>query len=160
MKLFQTIRGYLAIMGIEPSRQCKNYSFNFSSLVILTTLVHFTAATAAFILYDAESFKEVADSFYASSASLSAVLNLIETICNSSRFFALIEGFENTIESSKKTIFLIVRIGIKRVKYKIIVIKFVKLFFFHGQDWKIPYQKPSTKKRINKSKDGAKFWTK
>lgn len=105
MKLFLAIQEYFAIIGVKPSQRCGLQSF-----VVLTILVHFSAAAAAFILYDAESFKDVADSFYASSASHSALLNVIVTICNSSKFFALIESYEDTIQSSKHKMFLHLRI--------------------------------------------------
>lgn len=101
MKLFRTIQVYFALMGIKSSHQGQKYSYNLVNFVILATLIHFSCATTAFILCDAESFKQIANSFYAASASLSATLNLIVSMCNSSKFFELIESYETTIQSSK-----------------------------------------------------------
>lgn len=103
MKLFATVRVYFGIMGIRSSsQQPRKYSFNSVSLAILATLVYFSVATTAFILYDAESFKQFADSFYSTATAIATTLNFIAIICNSSIFFELIESFENAIETSKK----------------------------------------------------------
>lgn len=105
MKLFKAILVYFAMMGIKPSQKCRKYSFNAASVVMFITLVQFCVGTAASILYDSESFKELANSFYAGSASLSAILNLITIIFNASKFFKLIEKYENTIQTSKNKYF-------------------------------------------------------
>lgn len=104
MKLFQTIRGYFAIMGFEPAQQSKNHSLNLADLVILTILVQFSVAITAFIFCDAKSFKEVADSFYPAASAISATLNLITIICNAPNLFKLIDGYENAIQSSKNRV--------------------------------------------------------
>ena len=101
MKLFQAIQKYLIVFGFKSSQQSQKSSINATNLVVLTIFAHFSIATTVFLLFDAESFKQIVDSFYPASSAILATLNFIVIICNSSKLFKLIESFENTIQMSK-----------------------------------------------------------
>lgn len=105
MKLFQSIQVYFAFLGIKPSQNFQKYPFNATNLVILTIFVQFSVGTTAFIVYDAKSFKQLADAFYPTSLAITATLNFIFIICNSSKVYKFIENYENTIKISKKKYF-------------------------------------------------------
>lgn len=102
MKLFQAIQVYFAILGIKISQPPQKYPVNQVNFAILVVLVQCFVATTLFIFFDAESFKEIVDSYYPASSAITATLNFIVMICNSSKIFKLIENYENTMQSSKK----------------------------------------------------------
>lgn len=102
MKLFESIQVCFAFLGIKPSQK---YPFNATNLVILTILAQFAVGTTAFIFYDAENFKQIADAFYPASTAISATSNFFYIICNSSKIYKLIESYEKTIQNSKQKYF-------------------------------------------------------
>lgn len=101
IKFFQSIQSNFAILGIKPSQQCQKSLFNTANSSALAILVHFSVATTAFLLYYANNFKELADSFCTASTATAATLNFIILICNSTKVYKLIENCESAVQKSK-----------------------------------------------------------
>lgn len=100
MKIFYLIRNMLSIIGIEPIGANQN-RFNWKRLLILWICVERSFSSTTFFLIEAKSFRDYTYSLYMSATSIFLGSGYTILICNANSIYALIDTFENVIDSRK-----------------------------------------------------------
>lgn len=97
MKVFQAIQKSFAFIGIEPEQVSKEYPINGRIVTTFFILAATTASANIFLWYEASNFKELADSFYATSTVTVATINFVIFVWNMKAFFQFINNLESFI---------------------------------------------------------------
>ena len=104
MRLFQSNRKYLAVIGIEPLQP---FEKNQKMIVLVRRLLFFIGfivcaiLSSVFLGYEAKTLSEYADSFYFSISMISLSIGLAIMIWKVDILFKLIGDFEKLIEQRK-----------------------------------------------------------
>lgn len=103
-KLFQKIEDVYRIIGINNNNSKR---FNPKNVFILCNLVSGFISAGVFCLFQAETVRDRAITFYASTTELCAAVYFISIIGKITRFFELIKKFEEIVNKSKVNNFTI-----------------------------------------------------
>lgn len=106
IKLFQSVQKFNQMTGIYPSQPNQNYSFNWRSVAILLLFTLTFISSIAFIVIEAESIPEYAQSFYICITELCIAMDFIAMCCKMRNVLQLIETYEEFIEKSRVFRFL------------------------------------------------------
>lgn len=101
MKLFQTSQKYFENFGIDSRQMSKNHLFNAKNVLASAVLCLDILSSGAFLLYEAQTFYEYADSVYTTSCAENSCVIYMVIFWNMRKFFKFIEKFENLVEHSK-----------------------------------------------------------
>lgn len=105
MRIFQSIRNYLSIMGIESLQSFqKNRSMivQLKRLVVIIIFVLFVTSSVVFIGFEANSLGEYADASYMFATLDWMFFAFVVFLWKMDDIFKLIEGFEELIQHRKK----------------------------------------------------------
>lgn len=101
IKLFQLTQKYYHDVGIFSSQQQPNHYFNWKTVLIQCVCVPAFIGMSSYFFVEANSMKELAITFYASTGTLTAMcINLIN-IFQRDHLFQTIENFDDFIEKRK-----------------------------------------------------------
>lgn len=101
MKVFQSLQKYMAINGLQPSDPNQKYSSNWKTYVNFVFFVkHLISLTLGFV-YEADTFGEHAESFFASTTDLVSLFIFIVLHSKIGTLTELIDKFGNMIEKRK-----------------------------------------------------------
>lgn len=98
MKIFQTFIINLRTAGIYWPQKYQTHPFNGKNIAILFNLGLFIVLAMVFILLEAETFSEYADSFYLIATTIFCEVMFVVTIWKTPKFFQLINDFETLIQ--------------------------------------------------------------
>lgn len=104
MKIFQSIQKHFASLGVNEAEHQHN-KFNMRSVVGLIVVWQFSILTNAFLIFEADSFGDLADAFYVSSTVLGASVNHSFVVNNMDKLFTFIGNLEQIIETREFGIF-------------------------------------------------------
>lgn len=104
MKIFQSIQKHFASLGVNEAEHQHN-KFNMRSIVGLIVVWQFSILTNAFLIFEADSFGDLADAFYVSSTVLGASVNHSFVVNNMDKLFTFIGNLEQIIETREFGIF-------------------------------------------------------
>lgn len=96
MKFFQLIQTNFKLLGIDAAK--RNDRSNARNLYAQFVIFQFLFFTAAYLLFQVESFREYADCFYASSTLVGVSINIMYVSKNMGKMFELFESIESFIE--------------------------------------------------------------
>lgn len=97
MKIFQFYRMPLKRLGLYPPESRHHNSTHWKLTMVLLVLIQMSLATIAFLLFEAGTFREYADSFYIFATASLKVCTFSVTLWKQSKLFKLINDYENTI---------------------------------------------------------------
>lgn len=100
VKLFQLVQKIYKMMGICPSQPDQKYPFNLKTLIVLLIVIQFLLSSMAFLIFQADSTQERADSFYFSLSIANCAVYIIVSHWKIVKILKLIESFEEFIEQS------------------------------------------------------------
>lgn len=100
MKVFCTLQKFMSILGIQP-HPAQQLLFNSKSILAFIFIVRYGIFTIAGLLFDAKTFGEYAESFYAIMTGFIVVSNFSTMTLKMSKIFRLIEQFDDTIQKRK-----------------------------------------------------------
>lgn len=103
MKLFQAIRDNLATFGIYQLEPSEKNPFNRRNLAVLLAFALSTLSAIAFFLFDADSFRESADSFFVWITVLLTFIGTLIVILKTDDVFQFIANMEKIIGNRKLT---------------------------------------------------------
>lgn len=98
MKLFVSLKLTYAKWGIRPIETGSKHSFNFTNCLALLLVIQFCMTATIYLIRNANSVPEYADSFYTFSTSGLNVLNILLIVLKSANIHQLIENIEKVIE--------------------------------------------------------------
>lgn len=101
VKLFQLVQKIYKMMGICPPQPDQKHSFNSRILVVLFIVSQFLFSSVAFLLFQASSIQNRADSFYFSLSIANCGVYIIVSHWKIPKILNLIENFEKFVEQSK-----------------------------------------------------------
>lgn len=128
MKIFQSLQINYALVGIIPPHQNRKHRiFNRKNTIALLMYFQIFAQCCAFLLVEAKTFNEYAESFCLTTAMLTAGSNFAIIVWKSKKAFQLIKNYENLI--GKRNI-------VERKKSKQNADK-----YFHFRTWKCKVKK-------------------
>lgn len=99
MKIFQFYRMPLKRLGLHPFGSKHHKSNRWKQTMVLLILIQMSLATIAFLLFEAGTFREYADSFYIFATASLKVCTFSVTLWKQSKLFKLIDDYEKTINS-------------------------------------------------------------
>lgn len=98
MQIFQSLRSYMHIFGVDPNQKSM---FNYRNVSVLLVASQFLVSAAMFFIFEAETFREYTESFNVLSIASINTFMAIVIILKATQFHKLIEMFEQTIEDRK-----------------------------------------------------------
>lgn len=98
MKIFQAIILNISNVGIIWPQKHKKHPFNAKNLTILFNLGLYSVLAVLFLLLEAETFSEYADSFYLIVTNIFCAVLFATTIWKTPKIFELITSFETIIQ--------------------------------------------------------------
>lgn len=103
MKMFESTRKYLAILGIKKYPPSRKHPFNKLNIVIMNTLTSACISTILYLIYsrDTINIQEYMISIYTAFTTFINVLLYAILIWKSSKVFVLLEGIESVIQESE-----------------------------------------------------------
>lgn len=101
MKIFHVLLEYARIIGIRPIEPGETSIFNFVNLIVLWYLGISTIAATAFLLFEASTFQQYAESFFAWISVVAVLIGSYFFIQNTLQSLEFIASLEKTIESRK-----------------------------------------------------------
>ena len=101
MRIFQSIRKYLAILGIEPLQPFQKKRLMTKRLVVFIIFILFFTSSLVFIGYEASSLGEYADAFYMSATLDWMIFAFGILLWKMDDIFKLIGDFEKLIQQRK-----------------------------------------------------------
>ncbi|XP_055306350.1 odorant receptor 94a-like [Sitodiplosis mosellana] len=104
MKIFDLIRHHFEFVGISTTQTTK-HPFNVRNVAILVTFAQFFISSMAFLLFEAKTIREFADSFYAAATTFGVSNVFIPNIFNMANIFQLIDDSDAIIQKRCHTIF-------------------------------------------------------
>lgn len=103
MKLFQQARIYAAVIGIVPLPPGKTNKFNHRNVTILTICGIFFTLSTAFILFDAKTFQEYANSFFLWISVLGVYIGFFTAIVKTVEIYQYVGKTEQITDSRKQS---------------------------------------------------------
>lgn len=101
MIIFQSIQKYFSILGINSSALRKNQVFNIRNVLTVFLFGVLSVSTTEFLVFEATSFREYADSFY-SACTISLVgANFAVLMWKTAKVFTFIEELQNIIQERR-----------------------------------------------------------
>lgn len=107
VKLMKSTLKYFETLGIYPLQQNKNYTFNWISVSVLSTMIAILISTGTFFLFKAETIDEYSKTFYAVVTELYFLICFIANIWKMESILQAIEKNEDFIGKSELTIVVI-----------------------------------------------------
>ena len=103
MKIFQAVRKFYQIAGIQLSQndRISCFKFNWKCLSYMVLLVQASISALAYFLFEAHSIVEHADAFYTFSTAISCLIIICLSLWKITKIFQFIEKLEIFIEKSK-----------------------------------------------------------
>ena len=101
MKLFQISQKCFRNMGIDSHQLSKNHPFNLKNVLASFIFCSDVVLANVFLLHEAHTFYEYADSVYSSSTVESSCVIFMIIFWKMPKFFEFIKKFENLVENSK-----------------------------------------------------------
>lgn len=99
MKLFVLLQSQFKILGIHAVRKNDpNDKLNANNCMASLFVLHFLITSAIYLIVDARSIQEYADSFYGFTTALTSVIIIVVIISKRASIFRLIENMESAIE--------------------------------------------------------------
>lgn len=99
MKILKLMQKYYEVLGIiPPNKSGKFQSFNFKTLLAIFFYVQHCIASSAFLLIEAKTIREFAESFFWCETMVTSFFNAFIIILKGGEMFYMIRNFENTIE--------------------------------------------------------------
>lgn len=100
IRLFQSAQKYQRLMGIYVTESNERAPFNYRNLFCLSCFAQFLVSSFLFFLFQADSFRDYADSFYVTMTSGSTCFYYVVQILQITNFDTLTKKFEDFIERS------------------------------------------------------------
>lgn len=100
IRLFQSAQKYQRLMGIYVTESNERAPFNYRNLFCLSCFAQFLVSSFLFFLFQADSFRDYADSFYVTMTSGSTCFYYVVQILQITNFDTLTKEFEDFIERS------------------------------------------------------------
>lgn len=100
MKIFEPLEKHFEFVGIS-STQTSKHPFNIRNVLIFITFAQFFISSLAYLLFEAEKIKDVADSFYAVATTAGVSNVFIWNILNMANIFKLIIDSDVIIQERK-----------------------------------------------------------
>lgn len=107
MKIFQLIQKTFEASGIRRAQAHKKHPFNKKNSTIYLFLIQFTISVHLFLIFQAETFREYADSFFMCMSTIFVFVCFMVTLWKQKNIFDLIDDFEDIIERRRMKIFSI-----------------------------------------------------
>lgn len=107
VKLMKSTLKYFETLGIYPLQQNKNYTFNWISISVLSTMIAILISTGTFFLFKAETIDEYSKTFYAVVTELYFLICFISNIWKMKSILQAIEKNEEFIGKSELTVVII-----------------------------------------------------
>lgn len=101
MKIFQFIQMPLERLGLHPPGSKEFHSSYWKRLLVLSILIHFSLTTLTFLLYEAQTYREYAESFYIFVTASLKIGTFSVTLRKISTLFKLLADYQKTIENRK-----------------------------------------------------------
>lgn len=101
MKIFQSIRHHFEFVGISQAQSLRKHPFNLRNLAILLIYLQFLITSTAYVLFEAKTIREFADSFYAASTTAGVSNVFTWNMVNMANIFQLIDNSAMIIEKRK-----------------------------------------------------------
>lgn len=101
MELFQFLRKMYRATGTHPLKIKQNYSLNVRNLFYSTSLILFCISTTAYLMVDATTVIELAETYFISLTTLAVTANFFVHFWKTSNALHLIAKFEEFIDRSK-----------------------------------------------------------
>lgn len=102
MKTFQSTRKFFDILGVcSRSEKLSNLS-HIKKCVIFLLFTQYSITLTSFLLFEANTFNEYADSFYAVATSSLLFFTLTEIVRKKTQIFHLIDNYERIIQKRNK----------------------------------------------------------
>lgn len=98
MKLYRVNRKCLALIGIRPRRSDETSNINFHNVVVFIIFGLCSISTTVFFLYEAKTFQEHAESFFACATVTALYGGFVLNLINAMDVFRCIELLEKLIE--------------------------------------------------------------
>lgn len=98
MQIFQRLKSYWRLFGIQP---IKESTFNSRNVTVLLILCQFSLSAVTFFIFRAKTFREYAESFYVLTTAAINSFGAVTIILKAASVYRLIENFEKTIEDRK-----------------------------------------------------------
>lgn len=97
MKTFQSSRCLFEILSVYPPSVAPKHWLIVKNLMIFLSLIHNTISLTGFLLFEANSSTEFADSFYTVATSMLLFFTLLEIVRRKKEVFQLLDNFESII---------------------------------------------------------------
>lgn len=101
MKIFESLRQYYEFVGIS-STQTRKHPFNIRNVAILAIFAQFGMTTMAYLLFEAKTIREFADSFYAASTTAGVSNVFTWNIYNMANIYQLIDNCDAIVQERKQ----------------------------------------------------------
>lgn len=101
MKLCQVNAECLAIIGIRPRRLDETNNINVQNVIVFLIYGLSSVSTTAFFLFDAKTFQEHAESFFACETVTVLYMGFVLNVIKAMDLFGFIEQLEKIIEKRK-----------------------------------------------------------
>lgn len=101
LKFFQLVQNIYRMVGIYPPKLNQHCLLNSKISFFLLMVVQFYISSFAFLLFEANSIREMADSFYVASSELLCITYMIVSLWKISDILDLITKYERFIEKSE-----------------------------------------------------------
>lgn len=98
MKFLTETQKYCEMIGVSAHQSTQKYPLNFKNVAFFIILHVATISAAAFILYDAKSFKDYTNSMYPTTSWIAVTLDTYIFIFRMDKIFEFIDHYENVIE--------------------------------------------------------------
>lgn len=145
MKIFQTIRGQLIILGIEPVQSTSMYLFNRKLLTSFLIFVLSIVSTVMYLVFSVTSMLDYILCFSTISSFIGIGLCFAIIVLQKTQLLNYMERMEELINQSEW------EFNPMEIWYSL---HWARLF----QGWKMPQWKPSTMQPIDKSRNFLEFW--
>lgn len=100
--IFQTILKQFESLGnyrVQAFQKAQRFNVKIAAIIFL--FFTFTVSSVLFLVIEANSSKDYADSFYLSTTTVSGSLAVVIVIWNADKFYSLCDKFQNTIQKRK-----------------------------------------------------------
>lgn len=101
MKLFQTSQKYFENYGIDFHQMGKRHLFNIKNVMASTVFCLDFISASAFLMCEAQTFNEYADSVYSLSCVINSFVIYVVIFLKMRKFFKFIKKIEKLVESRK-----------------------------------------------------------
>lgn len=103
MIIFEAIKSYFALAGLNPNQPTCNHPFNIKTVAVGVGFGVAAILSLMFFLHEASSFEEYSNSFYLLSTGNFTVLCFIILVWKKQKLFVFVESIENLIDERELT---------------------------------------------------------